>query len=102
MEVNIFSSPNGYGIVGDQVVLTCEVSPMTVQINVLWKFNGSHIDKNDGDLTWTIDSFQWSNEGYYSCVTTTKYWSVSSVDLHLKAAGILYIIYSGTTLKVYS
>ena len=67
--------------------MSCGVSPMTEQINVLWKFNGSHVD-NDGSVTYTIDSFQSSNEGYYSCVVTTKYWSISSVDLYVKTAGM--------------
>lgn len=63
---------------------------MTEQINVLWRFNGSHVDKNDGSVIFTIDSFQSSNEGYYSCVATTKYWNISSVDLYVKMAGMYY------------
>ena len=86
-EVNISSSPSSYGVEGQQVVLTCEFPPdIGVQFTVLWRFNGDIM--GEGNVTITINSFQLFNEGCYSCVVSTEYWNISSVDLCLKMAGM--------------
>ena len=67
--------------------------------NVVWKFKDNHIhikdgyqfDKNGSVGTLTIDSFQVSMEGYYSCEATTRYWIVSSNYLYMKTAGMYNI-----------
>lgn len=91
-QVNISSSPLGYGILGQQITLMCEVFLVTnAELSVEWKFNGAHIN-SDGPLTnrvvtYTIIDFKSSNEGSYSCIATNKYWSISSVNIYVKMAG---------------
>ena len=90
-KVNISSSPRSYGIEGQQVVLMCEFPPdIGVQFTVLWRFNGDSM--GEGNMTMTINSFRLFNEGCYSCVVSTEYWSISSIDLCMKLAGMFLCI----------
>ena len=72
--------------------MTCEVSSVAYsQSTVQWRVNGSLL-RNDtltnGVVIHQILNFQLSNEGDYSCVVTTKYWSVSSDNVNVKIAGV--------------
>ena len=70
----------------------CEVSSVAYsQPTVQWRVNGSLL-RNDtltnGVVIYQLPNFQLSNEGDYSCVVTTKYWSVSSDTVNVKIAGV--------------
>jgi len=74
--------------------LTCRVSPVTnAQLTVQWRFRDGRIDGGtnpliNGVTTYTINDFQPSHDGDYSCVVTTEYWSVSSANMYVRIAGM--------------
>ena len=69
--------------------MTCEVSSVAyLQPTVQWRVNGSLLMNTNGVVIYQIPNFQLSNEGDYSCVVTTKYWSVSSDTVNVKIAGV--------------
>ena len=77
--------------------MTCQFTipddDWSARVMIQWRFNGVDIngaseELSSGIATHTVTDFQITNEGMYSCVVSTDYWSVTSTNLFVKMAGV--------------
>ena len=95
LEITSFnSSPDGYGLKDQQVMFTCQFSPVThpQYTMIKWYRNGELLDTTDHDESYTIASFQSHHSGNYSCsvfvmVGEVVLAGVRSVEKTVKLAG---------------
>ena len=69
-------------------------------VKIQWRFKGMDLSLTSAPLSsgianHTISNFQTTDEGMYSCVISTDYWSVTSTNLFVKMAGVCVCVCAG-------
>lgn len=76
---------------GDQLTLSCSVTPNTMVMIKKWELNGTPITNNNRMQTYTVNKVSQKDAGTWSCVTGNKLKEVkASTTLQVKGGDFFF------------
>ena len=115
---NVTSSPDGYGIAGEQVKLRCNFQPTQLSIDIMWTFTNANgdtsvvmpttevsMDPGIGYGELVIPDFRDEHSGNYRCLISVLdgdnnvLGGITSAEKTIKLAGNLLNVYRGLQIK---